>query len=281
MEFSSYLENYDSDWSPYSHDATREYTRLAEGDYVLHVRAHDIQSDTVTETSLSVSIAPPWFRTVWAKAAYTVLALLLILGGYLFLRRWMRDARRQLEQRKEKELENLRRQAEQEALVKDYEIATLKSEQLEHDIKHKSQELSSTTMNLIRKNEIINDIASKIAKIQETPGIDSGVPGISRQLAKIQASIEENISHDDDWKTFTRNFDVVYENYTKRLMERHPTLTAADKRLCCYIKMGLSSKEIAPLINISYKSVEMARYRLRKKIDLPPETTLTDYLCNL
>lgn len=281
VEFSSYLENYDSDWSPYSHDATREYTRLAEGDYVLHVRAHDIQSDTVTETSLSVSIAPPWFRTVWAKAAYTVLALLLILGGYLFLRRWMRDARRQLEQRKEKELENLRRQAEQEALVKDYEIATLKSEQLEHDIKHKSQELSSTTMNLIRKNEILNDIASKIAKIQETPGIDSGVPGISRQLAKIQASIEENISHDDDWKTVTRNFDVVYENYTKRLMERHPTLTAADKRLCCYIKMGLSSKEIAPLINISYKSVEMARYRLRKKIDLPPETTLTDYLCNL
>lgn len=64
-------------------------------------------------------------------------------------------------------------------------------------------------------------------------------------------------------------------------MERHPTLTAADKRLCCYIKMGLLSKEIAPLINISYKSVEMARYRLRKKIDLPPETTLTDYLCNL
>ncbi|MDE7334817.1 MAG: transcriptional regulator, partial [Muribaculaceae bacterium] len=106
-------------------------------------------------------------------------------------------------------------------------------------------------------------------------------PGVQKQLSHIQTAIEQNISHDDDWSTFNRNFDVVYGDYTKRLHELHPQLSQADIRLCCYIKMGLTSKEIAPLINISFKSVEMARYRLRKKIGLSPDRSLTDYIASL
>ena len=136
-------------------------------------------------------------------------------------------------------------------------------------------------MSLIRKNEILRGIADKLAKIQELSATDIGAPAAQRMLSRIQNSIEENISHDEDQKTFNKNFDIVYANYTKRLMELHPNLSSSDKRLCCYIKMGLSSKEIAPLINISYKSVEMARYRLRKKIGLPPDASLTAYLDNL
>jgi DNA-binding CsgD family transcriptional regulator len=86
---------------------------------------------------------------------------------------------------------------------------------------------------------------------------------------------------DDEWQIINQNFDIVYENFTKRLMELHPGLSAADKRMCCYIKMGLSSKEIAPLLNISYKSVEMARYRLRKKMNIEGSMSLTDYLANI
>lgn len=281
VEYSSYLENYDSGWTPVSPESTREYTRMSEGDYTLHLLATNIATGQTDGITYSFSIAPPWFRSTTAKIAYILIALLLIWAGYFIIRRWKMEAERQIELRKEKELDELRRHTEQEALVKNYEIATLKSEQLERDIKHKSQELSNTTMNMIRKNEILHEIAARIAKIQEIPGLESGTPGIQKKLARIQTAIEDNISHDDDWKSFTRNFDIVYENYTKRLMELHPNLSASDKRLCCYIKMGLSSKEIAPLINISYKSVEMARYRLRKKMELPSETTLTDYLTNL
>lgn len=72
--------------------------------------------------------------------------------------------------------------------------------------------------------------------------------------------------------------DIVYGDYTRRLQDTYPQLTSSDIRLCCYIKMGLSSKEIAPLINISFKSVEMARYRLRKKLGLETSTSLSDYL---
>lgn len=210
-----------------------------------------------------------------------LLVLLAADAVLMLMRRWMRRSQRRIELRKEKEMQELRLEAEREALRKDYEIAALKSEQLEHDVRHKSSELSNTTMNLIRKNEILNEIAGKITKIQDQISADDASPVLRRQLQKIQISIRENISHDDDWKNFTRNFDIVYENYTKRLMELHPNLTAADQRLCCYIRMQLSSKEIAPLVNISYKSVEMARYRLRKKMQLSPDIALTDYLFNL
>ena len=95
---------------------------------------------------------------------------------------------------------------------------------------------------------------------------------------KIQKLIKENISHDDDWQKFAQNFDVVYENYLKRLVQLYPQLNANDQRLCAYLKMGLSSKEIAPLLNMSYRSVEMNRYRLRKKMELSRDVNLVEYL---
>ena len=281
VEYSSYLENYDRDWTPFSDESSREYTRLPDGNYTLHLRSLNTRSGLTTETTFKIKVQPPWYKTALAKTAYAIIILLAIYLVYWLLQRWDRKTRKDIEQKKERELEKLRQQAEQDSLVKDYEIATLKSEQLELDIKHKSQELSSTTMNLIRKNEILQEIATKLSKIQELSATDIGAPAAQRMLARIQTSIEDNIRHEDDQNTFLKNFDLVYANYTKRLMELHPNLSASDKRLCCYIKMGLSSKEIAPLINISYKSVEMARYRLRKKINLPPDASLTTYLDNL
>ncbi|MCM1071356.1 MAG: LuxR C-terminal-related transcriptional regulator [[Clostridium] fimetarium] len=281
VEFSSYLKDYDSDWTPFSTETSREYTRLPEGNYTLYLRSRNNRTGAIEETSFTLRVSPPWYRTGIAKGVYVALVGLALFLVYWLLKRWIGRTQRELEQKKERELDAVRRQAEQESLVKDFEIATLKSEQLEQDIKHKSQELSSTTMNLIRKNEILQEIATKLAKIQELSVTEIGAPAAQRMLSKIQTSIEDSISHDNDWKTFNQNFDIVYANYTKRLMELHPNLSAADKRLCCYIKMGLSSKEIAPLINISYKSVEMARYRLRKKMNLPAEASLTSYLDNL
>ena len=73
---------------------------------------------------------------------------------------------------------------------------------------------------------------------------------------------------------------MVYENYLARLSKEYPILTPADLRLCAYLKMGLSSKDIAPLMNISFRSVEMSRYRLRKKLGLDRAVNLTEFLSN-
>ncbi len=278
VQFSSYLKKYDKDWTPFTSESFREYTRLSDGKYILMIKAVDPETGEVTESSFEFTIKAPWYRTTLALIIYILISCGLVYAIVLYGRMKWRKSQNELRMRKEKELESLRKKAEHDELLKDVEIANLKSAQLEQDVKHKSQELSSTAMNLIRKNEILQDISADIAKIQSMQGSDRPGSLIAKQLSKIQADIAGNISHDDDLKAFNQNFDIVYENYTKRLMEKHPNLSAADRRMCCFIKMGLSSKEIAPLINISYKSVEMARYRLRKKMNLTSEQSLSDYL---
>lgn len=280
--FSYRLENYDEDWSSPTTNANKEYTRLTEGTYTFQIRAENTLTGHVAEGKFRFEILPPWYRTAWAKIIYTILTVGLIYLAFLFLRNLSLKNARKVEKRKEEELQRLRREAEQEALQKDYEIAALKGKQLEQDIKHKSSELSNITMNVIRKNEMLQNISSKIARLQENHGgRDAKGKELSRELERLQQIINDNISHDDDWKRFNQNFDIVYENFTKRLLELHPGLSISERRLCCYLKMGLSSKEIAPLFNISAKSVEMNRYRLRRKMDLERSVNLVSYLQSL
>lgn len=94
----------------------------------------------------------------------------------------------------------------------------------------------------------------------------------------MRENIDSNIRHDDDWKKFEKNFDIVYDEYLTRLGNTFPELTVSDKKLCAYLKMDLSSKEIAPLMNLTYRSVEMMRYRLRKKLNLSREQNLIEFL---
>ena len=146
---------------------------------------------------------------------------------------------------------------------------------------HKSRELSSTTMSLIHLNEVLTEISTQLTGVHNLAMSENPRSAVLKPLSKSKESIEGILSNDKDSTTFYKNFDIVYGDFTKRLMEKYPSLTLSDKRLCCYIRMGLSSKEIAPLINISYKSVEMARYRLRKKLNLNADTSLTDFLSTL
>ncbi len=278
VQYSYYLENYDQGWSTYSQSNSKEYTQLREGTYTLHIRSSNRYDDSREECSFEFHISPPWFRSVWAIICYVIAIAVAIWYAFRLIKQKARNAAIAVAKRKEAELAEFRRKAEEEQLRRENEIANLKGEQLEHDIKHKSQELSSATMNVIRKNEILIDISNQISKIQESDDKSSFSANTAKQLNKIQKLIQENISHDDDWQKFARNFDVVYENYLKRLVEKFPQLNANDQRLCAYLKMGLSSKEIAPLLNMSYRSVEMSRYRLRKKMELSRDVNLAEYL---
>ena len=278
--FSFMLENYDKEWSTPSPQASKEYTRLHEGKYTLRLKAYNRMTGELAETAYSFEVSPPWFRSWPAKIFYLLLGASLLWFGIKAVVRQSQMAARRMEQRKELELSALKKEKEQEALRKDYEIAALKSEQLELDIKHKSSELSNVTMTVIRKNEILLDIDSRLEKLRRKAA-DEENGTMFKEIDKIKSQINQNISHDDDWKSFNQNFDIVHQNFTRRLMELHPDLSTSERRLCCYLKMGLSSKEIAPLQNISPKSVEMNRYRLRKKLNLGRSDNLTTYLQNL
>lgn len=274
--YSYMLENCDADWSSFAPGGMKEYTQLGEGDYIMRVRAYNTFTKRMQESSLAFTVAPPWFRSGWAKGIYTI----LILTGFWLTYRAIRDASRRSSRRvaikKEKELQDMRRAARQESLEKDYEIAELKSRQLELDVKHKAEELSNITMNVVRKNEILLDISQRLDRMH-TDGANAET---LKEIAKIKSLIKKNISHDDDWRNFLHNFDTAYDDFARRLSETHPGLTQTELRVCCYLRMGLSSKDIAPLFNISYRSVEMTRYRVRKKLGMDRDVNLADYLQN-
>ncbi len=88
---------------------------------------------------------------------------------------------------------------------------------------------------------------------------------------------EEN-KIDNDWAQFAAHFDNVHSDFFKNLKSRYPNLSAHELKLCAYLRMNLSSKEIAQLENISVRGVELGRYRLRKKIQIQTETNLFDFL---
>ena len=102
-----------------------------------------------------------------------------------------------------------------------------------------------------------------------------------RMIVSLNNQIDSNIQSDDMLKKFEEQFDLVHNKFINKLRIKHPDLSVSELKMCTYLKMDLSSKEIAPLLNLSVRGVETLRYRLRKKLDLNREDNLIDYLNNI
>lgn len=255
VQYSYMLSDYDSKWSEYSSSNQKEYTRLPHGRYRFSVRARSDLYPDVKETFIDLEIKAPWYLTDIALFIYIVAGILFMWLTYRALERYSTKRARLIALKKENEL---------------------RRKQMQKDLEHKAQDLAASTMNVIRKNEILLDIDESLAKVSEYIAEDRNKS--LKLLGRIRRDIRENIQHDDVWQKFEENFDIVYDDFLKRLSERYPKLTMSDKKLCAYLKMNLSSKDIAPLLNMTVRSVEMTRYRLRKKLELSHDDNLTSFL---
>lgn len=164
-----------------------------------------------------------------------------------------------------------------ETAQKEREIIKLKNEHLELEIKHKSQELANIAINLARKNELLSSIKQDLGKLKNSTEPSSH----QRQLLRLNNKINEGIQQDDSLTKFEEYFDTVHNNFIQCLSDKYPTLSINEKRMCAFIKMELSSKEMAPLLNMSVRGVETIRYRLRKKFDLSRDENLICFLKNI
>jgi len=278
VKYSFILENYDEKWSDFSRDNTKEYTHLPKGNYIFKVRARDILESEEALCSYSFTVLPAWYESQLAYIIYIILLIIFLVRVVIFIKQHSQKEALDMERKKEIELNEQKKQYEAETTEKKKEIKELKNQQLHYELRHKSQELASSTMNLIRKNEILTDIMDNISKVTEDIKTSHDATTVLSRLNKMERSIKQNIENDNNWKRFEENFDLVYENYLKRLGDTYPELNTSDKKLCAYLKMDLSSKDIAPLLNMSVRSVEMSRYRLRKKMYLDREVNLGEFL---
>jgi ligand-binding sensor domain-containing protein len=260
--YSYKLEGDDNDtWSEYNENTTKEYTNLKEGKYTFHVKIITSQDKDPVITSFRFEILPPWYRTWLAYVVYACCIIGVLCYGY-----------RQLS-KKEREII---KQKKQNAL-KDQKIDSLKEEKLQTDLTHKSNELIRSTLNIVRKNEMLQEIKKEAVGISHSI-TEENLPNIRRRMLRLISHIDTNIEHDEDMRTFETSFDSLHYHFFEKLDQCFPKLNKKEKLLCAYIRMDLMSKEIAPLMNISVRGIEISRYRLRKKLQLTPEDNLADFL---
>ena len=105
-------------------------------------------------------------------------------------------------------------------------------------------------------------------------------PGSSnlRDFRNLVQMINYNFSPEKEWKEFNANFNRIHKGFTDTLKERFPDLTSNDLRLCALYRIDIPTKDIAEAMGISQTSVKMARYRLRKKLNLSPEEDIHEFL---
>lgn len=251
-------------WSEWGTNSFAQFNNLSWGAYTFEVRGRVGYDELAESISYKFSINRPWYISNFAIGIYVIGFILL---GFLINKLYKQYYQKQ----NEKIIEENKRLYEIQELESKQYIMKLKNEQLQSDIESKNRELATSTMNLINKNEILGNIQKHLE------GLDSKESNI-RAVMKI---IDQNLNGEGTWNMFVETFNNADKDFLKKVKEIHPSLTPNDLKLCAYLRLNLTSKEIASLLNISVRSVEVKRYRLRKKLNLEHEAGLIDYILSL
>ena len=276
--YSHRLSGVDEDWSIPSYNIVKEYTKLHEGRYKFEVRCivnGNINADNTA--SIEFTILPPWYRSITAYATYSLFIMMFSIALY---NKTIKKQKKIIHQKGE-ELIAQTKHYEEETQLKNREIIELQNENLKNELQYKTQELTGYILNTIRKNEMLEEVKKNAIKISRAIDEEKQLSVVRQKVVRLIGQIDNNIEHDTDFEVFKSNFDIVHQDFFKFLDERFPKLSKNDKILCVYLNMNLSSKEIAPLLNISIRGVEVNRYRLRKKMNLDRDVNLSEYLQKL
>jgi ligand-binding sensor domain-containing protein len=243
-EFQYKLSGLEDEWHSTSQDYL-SYLNLGYGTYTLLIRS-DITDKT---DNLVFTIERPWYMEWYSYTLYCLIIIGIILIGVRIFR---------IELRKQKQLI-------------EFEVNKTR---LESELDYKSYELMLTMRYLIQKNEILTELQGQILSLQEQS---------SKFPVKFVKEMEKIINHGldsqtEEWKNAMNVLKLSHEGFFRKLKEKFPNLTTHDLRLSSYLRMNFTTKEIAKLLNISARAVEISRYRLRRKLDLSHDKNLTEFL---
>lgn len=272
--FLNKLEGFDADWVEWENRTTRQFTNLRHGDYVFRVKAINVFGVESREASISFKIHPPWYLSKYAYFTYAILFLLLIVLIGKYIRHRIERSKKAFEEKQRQLFAEREKQLQFESLVAEKELIRLRNEKLRSEKTQKDKELANTTMQIIQKSKSLITLKNDLKKLAR----EFGKHPASDHLHTIIRKINRSIDTDKQWEVFESHFENVHEEFLTRLKENYPDLTPRELKLCAYLRLNISSKEIANLMNISVRGVEISRYRLRKKLGLDHETNLTDFI---
>ena len=261
-----YKINKNKDFIPIS-DGLIVLNNLSSGYHSIIVYKHNgANYDKVS--SFDFKVAQPWYFSIWM-----ILLYLLLIGTVLFFYykwnklRYIQKLKLQAEELKhQREILEMELKAENELNIQEYEKHIL-----ELELQTKSSEVAGKSLSIAKQSEMIENIQSILDSEKD----------FNKLKSEIKKAIKINEVNKHEWEIFETNLNQIHNEFIINLSKKFPNLTPKDIKLCVYLKMNLSSKEIAPLMNISFRGVELHRYRLRKKLNLSQEENLSKFLLSL
>ena len=263
VTFEYFLEGYLNEWISIDETSVITFNNLKPGDYEFKLRAKIGDLYSKNTESFSFSVERPWYLSNFMIANY-----LLIFAILFFLLN--RSYEKYYREKEEKMIRINKNKMELIEFERKQALMAVENTKLQTDIESKNRELAVSTMSMIKKNQFLSKIKSDLKK-----------PDSSDKIFSVIKMIDRNLNNKDDWKFFEEAFNNADKDFLKKVKSTHPSLTNNDLRLCAYLRLNLSSKDIAPLLNISLSSVEIKRYRLRKKMNLSHGEGLTEHLLSL
>lgn len=261
----------------YKLNNSKSYTRISKGNMILN-NLHSGNQDVVfyhfngkkyiKVAQYQFGVDNPWYFSLWMVLFY----ILLISGSFFLYYKWNKFRYNQKLQLREEELRHQKKileielKAENELNVQEYEKHIL-----ELEIQSKNSEVTGKSLSIAKQSEMIDNIQ----KILDTES------DFNKLKSEIKKAIKINAVNKHEWETFENNLNQMHNEFIISLTKKFPALTSKDVKLCIYLKMNLSSKEIAPMMNISFRGVELHRYRLRKKLGLNQEESLAKFMLTI
>jgi len=277
IKFCYKLDGFDDKWSNWTNVPVKEYTNLHEGSYKMQLKVINSYGKESQPAMVSFTVAPPFYRHPLAFIFY----IFIVAFGTYYIRRRVKLKIRQnryyetLEQRRLYLEKETRIRQEQYELEK--EIERLRNEQLKVKILTKDKELVNNSLQVVKKNKMLNGIIHKLKDIDSETLDDTA----KARFTKLYKTIDKELNTDKSWNNLEKHINNVHFDFLKRLKDRYPTITPREMDLSTYLLMNMSTKEIAEIMNISDGGVELARYRLRKKLNLPRKENLTGFLMGI
>lgn len=220
------------------------YPDINHGRYTLEIKGNDQEV-----ISLAFVISKPWYISHAAFIMYIMTFLALVWAIIIFFR---------FEINRQKELVAME----------------VKQNKMEKELDYKSYELMLTMRHLLLKDQILNDLKRQITALKEQ---SSKYP--VKHIKNIERIIQQGLGTQSvEWENAINNLKLSQQGFFKALKEKYPELTPNDLRLCSYLRMNFNTKEIAQMLNISTRGVEISRHRLRKKLKLQHDENLVEFL---
>ncbi|UII19960.1 ligand-binding sensor domain-containing protein [Fulvivirga ligni] len=255
------LDGFDQEWI-YTNPDNRKaiYMNLEPGEYTFRVKGATREGNWSKERTLKLLITPPFWDTLIFNLS---IALLFVIVAVWFYKSRIRE-----------EKTKVASQFNTDKMVREQEIIKLRNEKLDAELEHKKKELASSALHNMHKNEELSHVRDELKVLVEQMESEPE----KRKLRKLLKSIDHSINNADNWENFETNFNLLHENFLKRLVETYPRLTHKDLKICAFIRMNFENKEIARMLNITPESLGVSRTRIRKKINLDKGIYLNDLI---